>query len=229
MLGVVGLAALSFVALRQRGVLGVGDGGSNLTGVGAPAWSAVAGALLVIAAVPRIAALLVNATRRGTGGVAFLVAARVRESGARALPILVITVTVAQLAFALAMTSTEQRGQAAGPRLSVGGDARATVSPGVSATELAHGGVGSGRPGSRRRSVNNGVRATARDTADQVQLVVVSASAYQRLLARSALPDAPSSTGCPTGTATHRPCCSAGRPACGTVSRSGRPTDPPCR
>ncbi|GAA4719189.1 FtsX-like permease family protein [Nocardioides conyzicola] len=186
---VVAAAALSFLALRQRGV--VGEGG-DLTAAGAPVWWAVAGALLVVAGVPALAGLLLDATRRSSGAVAFFVAARVRETGARALPLLVITVTVAQLTFAIALTSTEQRGQAAGALLSVGGDARATLSPGrpnaqlVPALEAA--------PGVRAAvaaRIDDLVPATSRTSADTVLLTVVDAAAYERLLAASALPDAP--------------------------------------
>ena len=97
---VVAVAVLSFVALRQRGVADGSGGGGGATAASAPMWWAVAGALLVVAAMPRLAGLLLDSTRRTTGGVAFFVAARLRDSGARALPLLVVTVTVAQLTFA---------------------------------------------------------------------------------------------------------------------------------
>ncbi|MEP9365231.1 ABC transporter permease [Nocardioides sp. CN2-186] len=185
---VVAAAALSFVALRQRGV---GDG-EDLTAAGAPVWWAVAGTLLVVAAVPALTGLLLDAARRTSGSVAFFVAARVRETGARALPLVVITVTVAQLTFALALTSTEQRGQADGALLSVGGDARATLSPGRSATKVAR--AVDGAPGvtaAVAARIDSGVPATSTSGADTVLLTVVDASAYEHLLAVSALPDAP--------------------------------------
>jgi putative ABC transport system permease protein len=186
---VVAAAALSFVALRQRGV--VADGG-DLTAAGAPVWWAIAGALLVVAAVPALTGLLLDTTRRTSGVVAFFAAARVRETGARALPLLVVTVTVAQLTFAIALTTTEQRGQAAGALLSVGGDARATLSPGRSATDVAR--ALDAAPGVRAAvagRIEDGVRAASGTSADTVLLAVVDASAYEHLLAVSALPDAP--------------------------------------
>ncbi|WP_036508708.1 FtsX-like permease family protein [Nocardioides sp. URHA0020] len=189
---VVGGAVLSLVALRQRGVLDAAGGGGDPTAASAPVWWAVAGALLVVAAFPTVADLLLGSTRRASGGVAFFAASRVRETGARALPLLVVTVTVAQLTFAVALTSTEQRGQAAGALLSVGGDARATVPSGVPATELAR--RVAAAPGVRSAvaaRVDDGVQVSSLATADEVQLVVVDAVAYERLLARSALPDAP--------------------------------------
>ncbi len=185
---VVTAAALSFVALRQRGV--VGDGG-DLTAAGAPVWWAIAGALLVVALVPALTGLLLDIARRRSG-VVFFVAARVRETGARALPLVVVTVAVAQLTFAITLTSTEQRGQAAGALLSVGGDARATLASGRSATDVARATAAS--PGVRAAvaaRIDDGVHATSGASADTVVLAVVDASAYEHLLAVSALPDAP--------------------------------------
>ncbi len=186
---VVVAAALSFVALRQRGV--VSDGG-DLTAAGAPVWWTIAGALFVVAAVPALTRLLLDSARRTSGGVAFFVAARVRETGARALPLVVITVAVAQLTFAITLTSTEQRGQAAGALLSVGGDARATLSSGRSATDVAR--ATAAAPGVRAAvavRIDDAVPATSGTSADTVLLAVVDASAYEHLLAVSALPDAP--------------------------------------
>lgn len=191
---VVAAAALSFVALQQRGV--VSDGG-DLTAAGAPVWWAVAGALLLVAAVPALTGLLLDTARRTSGGVSFFVAARVRETGARALPLLVVTVTVAQLTFAITLTSTEQRGQAAGALLSVGGDARATVAtgrsaPGRSATDVARAvDAAPGVEAAVAARIVDGVPATSGTGADTVLLAVVDASAYEHLLAVSALPDAP--------------------------------------
>jgi putative ABC transport system permease protein len=190
---VVGAAALSFVALRERGVIGPGEGGGGATAASAPTWWAIAGAVLVIGILPVLAGLLLDATRRTTGPVAFFVAARVRMSGTRALPLLVVTVTVAQLTFALALTSTEQRGQAAGALLGVGGDARATLpAPGSTATALRD--RVAAAPGVRAvvaARVEDEVRATSRTSADTVRLVAVDASAFEHLLALSALPDSP--------------------------------------
>ena len=189
---VIASAALSYVVLRQRGVLGVDGARGGSTAVTAPTWWAVAGALLVLAALPLLTAALLNATRGTSGGVVFFVAARVRESGMRALPLLVVTVTVAQLVFALTLMSTEQRGQAAGALSSVGGDARATLTPGASATELAA--RVAAMPGVRATvaaRVEDEVPATSRERAAAVRLVVVSPAAYEHLLSVSALPDAP--------------------------------------
>ncbi len=191
-MAVVTSAVLSYVVLRQRGVLGVDGARDGSAAVTAPMWWAVAGALLVLAARPLLAAALLKATRGTSGAVAFFVAARVRESGMRALPLLVVTVTVAQLVFALTLMTTEQRGQAAGALSTVGGDARATVAPGTSASELAA--RVATMPGVRATvaaRVEDEVPATSRDRAASVRLVVVSPTAYEHLLSVSALPDAP--------------------------------------
>ncbi|WP_027862311.1 ABC transporter permease [Marmoricola sp. URHB0036] len=188
---VVAGAVLAFVALRQRGVLGT-DAGGDVTAASAPVWWAVAGALLAIRSLPAAARLLLNAARRATGGVAFFVAARVRDASRQVLPLVVITVTVAQLVFAVALAETEQRGQAAGALLSVGGDARAVVAPDPSLADAAS--RVAAAPGVRAAvagRVQDDVRATSRERADTVRLVVVDARAYRRMLAVSALPDAP--------------------------------------
>ncbi len=191
-LAVVAGAALTFVALRQRGVVGVSGGRGGPAAASAPTWWAMAGALLVIAALPALTRPLVDLTRRTSGAVAFFVAARVRETGTRALPLLVVMVTVAQLTFALALTSTERGGQVAGALSSVGGDARATVAPGASATDLARQVTAAdGVRAAVAARVEDGVQATARTTADSVRLVVVDAAAYAHLLAVSALPASP--------------------------------------
>ncbi len=193
---VVAIAVLSFVALRQRGVADGLGGGGGATAASAPMWWAVAGALLVVAGMPSLAGLLLDSTRRTTGGVAFFVAARLRDSGARALPILVVTVTVAQLTFALALTSTEQQGQAAGALLSVGGDAEVTVAPGTSATDVARQvSAAQGVTAAVAGRVDDELRASARQTVVPVRLVAVPAGAYEHLLAVSALPDAPALAG----------------------------------
>ena len=167
------------------------DGG-DLTAASAPTWWALAGALLVIGALPAAAGVLLRATRGRSGGVGFFAAARVRETGTRVLPLLVVMVTVAQLTFAIALASTEQEGQAAGALLGVGGDARVRVAPGRSAADLAD--RLRAAPGVRAAvaaHVEDGVRATSRERADTVRLVVVGARTYERLLAASPLPDAP--------------------------------------
>ena len=84
----------------------------------------MAGTLLVLRAFPPLTRFLLRRSRGSTGVVRFFTAARLAQTGARLLPLLVVTVTVAQLTLGVALTATEQRGQDAGALLAVGGDAR---------------------------------------------------------------------------------------------------------
>ncbi|MCW2853411.1 MAG: putative permease [Nocardioides sp.] len=61
--------------------------------------------------------LALRGTRRSGGSVPFLVTARLAQTGVRALPLLVVSLTVAQLTFAVALAATEQ--EAAGSSGSV--------------------------------------------------------------------------------------------------------------
>ncbi|MEI5676123.1 MULTISPECIES: FtsX-like permease family protein [unclassified Nocardioides] len=177
-------AGLAVLALRQRGVVG-----ADLTAASAPTWWAVAGAVVLLRLLPPAARLALRGGRRTTGTVRFLAAARIAETGARALPLLVATVAVAQLTVGVALAATEREGQAAGALLVVGGDARLTTAPGADLSPAV-----AAAPGVRAATsgrVEDGVRASSRGSADSVRLVVVDASSYASLLAASALPDAP--------------------------------------
>ena len=184
---VVAAAALSFVALHQRGVL---DGGVATSG--APTWWTVAGTLLVLRAVPPLARLALRRARRSTGGVALFVTARAAQTAGRALPLLVVTVTVAQLVLGVVLATTEREGQAAGALLDVGGDARLVTTPGADVGDLAD--QVAARPGVIAMVAGRVVDGTrifsSRGTA-AVRFVVVDAPAYEHLLASSSLPDAP--------------------------------------
>lgn len=182
-------AALSLVALRQRGV--VGDGG-DLTAAGAATWWAVAGALVVLRLVPPAVGLSVRAARRSAGSVRFLVLTRLAQTATRALPLLVVSLAVAQLTVGVALAATEQTGQSAGALLAVGGDARLTAGPSAAVAGLAD--EVDAAPGVRAAAsgrVVDGARVSSARSADTVRLVVVDATAYRRLLTASALPDAP--------------------------------------
>ncbi len=187
---VVAAAVLSLVAVRQRGV--VVDGHTDLTAASVTTWWALAGSLLVLRAVPALSRRALRATRRAAGGTAFFVASRVAATGSRALPLLVVAVAVAQLTVGAALATTERDGQRAGALLAVGGDARLTTTPAAAVADVAR--EVAAEPGVRAAAsgrVADGVRASARGSAATVRLVVVDAEAYQRLLAASALPNAP--------------------------------------
>ncbi|GAA1977689.1 hypothetical protein GCM10009798_43640 [Nocardioides panacihumi] len=178
-------AVLSLAALRQRGV-------GDLAAASAVLWWTVAGTVVVVRLMPPAVRLMLRNARRSTGDVRFLSAARLAEAGARALPLLVVSVAVAQLTVGVVLASTEQEGQSAGALLAVGGDARLTVpaNPGVVDTARAI-----ARSPAVRAAVPalvaDDVQASSRRSAEPVRLVVVDAAAYGRLLAASLLPDAP--------------------------------------
>jgi putative ABC transport system permease protein len=191
-LAVATAAALAFVALRQRGVTGGDDGSGDLVAAGAATWWAVAGTLVLVRAWPPLVSLLLARSRRSSGGVRFFALAAMTRSAGLVLPQLLVVVTVAQLTFGLALVGTEHQGQAAGALLAVGGDARLTDNPAQSMEEIAADlsevpGVEVAVAG----RVEDGVRASSRETAATVRLVVVDAAAYERLLLASPLPDAP--------------------------------------
>ena len=122
----------------------------------------------------------------------FLVAARLAQTGARALPLLVVSTAVAQLTIGVALAATEQEGQSAGALLAVGGDARLTTAPDPALGDIAS--DVADQPGvlaAASGRVADGVRASSRGSAETVRLVVVDAPAYEKLLASSALPDVP--------------------------------------
>ncbi|MCW2544931.1 MAG: hypothetical protein JWM40_2483, partial [Frankiales bacterium] len=185
---VLGVAALSYLALRQRGVVGHGD----LTASSALTWCALAGALVIVRLLPPVVRLVLTRARRSTGAVPLVAAARMSSTAVRALPLLVVAVTVAQLTVGIALAATEQHGQAEGALLSVGGDARLRTTPDHSVSALARSAAKA--PGVRAvvaASVTDGVQASSTSSAAAVRLVVVDSAAYERLLETSHLVDAP--------------------------------------
>jgi putative ABC transport system permease protein len=191
---VVLAAAGAFVALRQRGVLPTGpddDAGLALPATAPTLGAAVAGLVLLRLLPPGVDLVLIRAVR-SRRSLALFGAARAAATAARPLPFLALIMSSALLTFALAVSTTESRGQADGAWRSVGADARLDVTPSESVTALA-----------QRVSTSNGVRqAVAARVSDNVpvltgttrtyaRLVVVDAAAFSRLLAGTPLPDAP--------------------------------------
>ncbi|SEC92816.1 putative ABC transport system permease protein [Nocardioides exalbidus] len=189
---VLAAAALSFVALRQRGVVGGDAATGDLTATSATTWGAVAGSLVLLRVLPLLLRGALRVTRRSSGGVAFFVAARLTVTGTRVVPVMLTVVAVAQLTFAVALAATEREGQATGSLSAVGGDARLDGPPDPVLDEVARE-VG-GSAGVRATAVGrvaDDVRVSARGGADVVRLVVVNATDYERLLTSSELADAP--------------------------------------
>jgi len=185
---VLAVAVMTYVALRQRGVVGDGD----LTASSALTWAAVVGGLLLVRVLPSASRLVLARARRVLGAVPLVAAARTSRSAGRALPLLVVAVTVAQLTTAVALVATEQHGQAAGALQEVGGDAAWNTAPDRSVAATAA--KVSARRGVRAAAaarVVDGFGVASGSSAATVQLVIVDAEAYQRVLAASPLPDAP--------------------------------------
>lgn len=186
-IGVLALAVITFVALRQRGPV-VGD----LAPAGAPVLWALVGALVLIRVLPRLVRRVLRRTGRSAGRLRFFVAAQVAAGGLRALPLVVVAVAVAQLVFGSALAATQQRGQESGALLAVGGDARLASVPAVEVADRAA--EVDRAPGVRAAvaaRVADGTLVSSVSTGASVRLVVVDAGAYERLLAASDLPDAP--------------------------------------
>ena len=188
---VLAAAALSVAALRQRGVVQA-SGGEGLTAAAAATMCAVAGTLIGVRLLAPATQLGVRAARRSTHSVGLLVSARLSQTAATVLPVLAISVAVAQLTFGLALAATEHQGQEAGALLAVGGDARLTSATGGDLEGTAR--RAAAAPGVRvavAGLVADDVRLVSQRTAAPVRLVVVDATAYRRLLASCPLPDAP--------------------------------------
>ena len=196
-------AVLSYVALRQRGIVQQ-SGWGNLTAAAAAVAGAVVGTLVCARLLAPALRLGLRAARRSTADAALLVLARLGQTAARLLPLLAVSVAVAQLTFGIALAATEQHGQDAGALLAVGGDARLTTAAPDPAL-VAEARRVAGAPGVRAAvaaRVADDVQLVSRHGAAPVRLVVVDATAYRRLLELSGLPDAPQLARLSAGTGT---------------------------
>ena len=184
---VVGLAGVTFVALRQRGPV-QGD----LAPVSTPTVWALVGALLLVRVLPPLVRWVVRLTGRSGARLRFFVAARVAAGGLRALPLVVVAVAVAQLVLGTTLAATQQRGQESGALLAVGGDARLKAVPTSRVADMAAAvGEAPGVHAAVAGRVAEMTLASSVSTGASVRLVIVDAGAYERLLAMSDLPDAP--------------------------------------
>ncbi|WP_426562032.1 FtsX-like permease family protein [Angustibacter sp. McL0619] len=188
------VAAASFVALQQRGVLsGGGQGsGADLLSASAPIWLTILGAVVVLRLVPLAVSFALARSRRSSRGVPLFAAAGAARTATRALPFLIVVATTAQLTLCLALAATEQHGQAAGAWLQVGADARLQTDPDGAVQQVAEAvAAAPGVRGAVAARVADGVPAASAQTSAVVRLVVVDSAAFERLLAASPLPDAP--------------------------------------
>ncbi|GAA4346501.1 FtsX-like permease family protein [Angustibacter luteus] len=185
------VAVAALAALRQRGVLGGGDE-PDLLAASAPTWFAVLGALVVLRLLPPVAAFVLARSRRSPRAVPLFAAAGAVRTATRALPMLLVTVTAAQLTVCVALAATEQHGQSAGAWREVGADAQLQTDPDRGVGQLAQRVAGApGVTAAVAARVADGVPAASGQTAARVRLVVVDAAAFAKLLAATPLPDAP--------------------------------------
>jgi putative ABC transport system permease protein len=181
---VVAAAVVSLLALRQRGA---SDG--DLVVASVSTWWALVVALLLARALPALVRRVVLGARRTTGLARLVVGARVAEAGTRVLPLVVVTVAVAQLVLGVAVAATERSGQEAGARIAVGGDARLRSAPDVSlATTAADLASAPGVDAAVAARIAD-ARLSSETSAVDVRLVVVDAAAWARLLADGDLPE----------------------------------------
>ena len=183
-------AVLSYTALQQRGVVDPDRGGGDLTASAAPVWWSVVGALVLLRALPPALAWSMRLARRTTGSVGLVAAARLVQTGARVLPVVVTVVATAGITLGLALTATVRDGQAEGARSAVGGDARLVAEPDAALTDVAA--DLENTPGVRAAAagrIEDGVRVSSSRAAAAVRLTVVDHIAYERLLEAGELAD----------------------------------------
>jgi putative ABC transport system permease protein len=201
-------AVAAFVALHQRGILpaapsgdaaGLGfgpDGGAALP-ASAPALGVVAGTLVLLRLLPTGTRLALKQALRSRRPLAVFGAARAAATAARVLPLLVLMACAALASFAFTLDATARQGLEDGAWHSVGGDARLDVAPAAAASTPTLALRIAAAPGVRQ-AVAAQVTDRARVVADSLtvapRLVIVDASAFQRLLASTPLPDAPALT-----------------------------------
>jgi putative ABC transport system permease protein len=184
-------AAGALVALRQRGV---GPGGDAALPASAPALLVVAGTLLLLRLMPGATRLALRRSLRSRRPLAGLGAARTAATSARALPLLVLTTATVLAWFALSLDATTGRGLADGAWQTVGADARLDIAPDATTSTSEIAGRIATAPGvgeAVAAQVTDNVRMVADDTSVVPRLVIVDATAFQRLLASTPLPDAP--------------------------------------
>ncbi|MFG1868352.1 FtsX-like permease family protein [Micromonospora arborensis] len=194
-------AVAAFVTLHQRGLLPVASDGDTgeLTGdlilpISALTLGALVGALVLLRLLPLGARFALRRALRSRRPLAVFSAAQATTTAGRALPLLVLVSTTALASFALILGTTVTRGLADGAWSAVGADARLDVSTDAEAATPALAERIAAAPGVGQvvvAQVTDSARIFTESTLFTPRLVVVDAAAFQRLLATTALPDAP--------------------------------------
>jgi len=185
---VVLLAVGAVVSLRQRGV------GDSVLPATAPALGVLAGAVLLLRLMPAGTGLALRRSLRSRRPLAVFGAAQANATAARALPLLVLTTTVALASFAVTLAATTSNGLSDGAWRTVGADARLDVAPEETDSTAALTARLAAAPGVTHAVAGDlvgGARIVTGDTSVTPTVVVVDAAAFQRMLADTPLPPAP--------------------------------------
>ncbi|MGC4812589.1 FtsX-like permease family protein [Micromonospora sp. DT228] len=193
-------AVAAFVTLHQRGLLSVASDGDTgeLTGdlilpISALALGALVGALVLLRLLPLGARIALRGALRSRRPLAVFGASQAATTAGRALPLLVLVSTTALASFALILGATVTRGLADGAWSTVGADARLDVGAEAATPALAE--RIAAAPGVGQvvvAQVTDSARLSTASGLITPRLVIVDAAAFQRLLATTPLPDAPS-------------------------------------
>lgn len=185
----------ALVALHQRGIVPPTDGGGGAAlPSSAPALGAISGTLVLLWLLPAGTRLALRRALRSRRPLAVFGTARAAATSTRALPLLVMVGAAALASFALTLGATAQRGLADGAWRTVGADARLDVNPAAGTDVDALTRTIAAAPGVQQAvaaQVIDGARVTTDETLVTPRLVIVDATAFQRLLATTPLPDAP--------------------------------------
>lgn len=194
-------AVAAFVTLHQRGLLPVAsdDDTGELTGdlilpISALALGALVGALVLLRLLPLAARFTLRQALRSRRPLAVFGAAQAATTAGRALPLLVLVSTTALASFALILGTTVTRGLGDGAWSTVGADARLDVGADAAAATPALAERIAAAPGVEQvvvAQVTDSARLFSESTLLTPRLVIVDTAAFQRLLATTALPDAP--------------------------------------
>lgn len=204
------LAAGALAALRTRGVTGGATGGAApgtdpLLAL-APTLGALAGAALLLRALPPLLRRAVAAAARSSRAVPVLAAARAHAGSGAVLPFVALTVAASLAVLGTTFVATVQHGEVDASWRAVGADATVTSAPDpalrdVAAALRAREGVDAALAG----RVEDHVELFGPWGNELVRVVVLPSDAFADLLARTPLPDAPELTALGRGDARGRP------------------------
>ncbi|GIF04816.1 FtsX-like permease family protein [Actinoplanes siamensis] len=193
-LAVLAAAATALTLLNRHGVL-PSAGGTVLLPAAAPALAVLTGAALLLRLLPLITGLALRQALRSSRPLAVFGAARAASASARPLPVLTLVGAAALASFALAVTSTVDRGLTDGAWRTVGADARLRVASDSVVTVPETAQRIAATPGVRHAVAAQVVDVAPLVVADAerpARLVIVDSAAYRALLAETPLPALPS-------------------------------------